>query len=142
MTSVGNGDVIKRELEIGNLQENYWTDSKVVLGYLNNDAKRFHIFVANRIQRIRSSTKPEQWRHVSSENHPANQASRGLSAVQLKESNWLKGADFFWQMNLPFEGEMVGEVETNNPELRKIHVHTVKKKEEKSLVNRFTKFSD
>ncbi|XP_034052757.1 uncharacterized protein LOC117533237 [Gymnodraco acuticeps] len=141
VTSVRNGDVIKRELEIENLQEYYWTDSKVVLGYLNNDAKRFHTFVANRIQRIRSSTNPEQWRHVSSENNPADYASRGLSAVQLKESNWLKGPDFLFQLNLPCE-EKVRAVETDDPELRKVHVHTVKTKEENSLLNRFSKFSD
>ena len=46
VNSVRNGDVVKRELEIKNLQEFYWTYSKVVLGYLNNDAKRFHTFVA------------------------------------------------------------------------------------------------
>ncbi|XP_034058377.1 uncharacterized protein LOC117537302 isoform X2 [Gymnodraco acuticeps] len=141
VTSVRNGDVIKRELEIENLQEYYWTDSKVVLGYLNNDAKSFHTFVANRIQRIRSSTNPEQWRHVSSENNPADYASRGLSAVQLKESNWLKGPDFLFQLNLPCE-EKVRAVETDDPELRKVHVHTVKTKEENSLLNRFSKFSD
>jgi hypothetical protein len=55
VTSVRNGDVVKRELEIENLQEFYWTDSKVVLGYLNNDAKRFHTFVANRITRLKFS---------------------------------------------------------------------------------------
>lgn len=53
VTSVRNADIFKRELEIGDLQEYYWPDSKVVLGYVNNDAKRFHTFVANRIQRIR-----------------------------------------------------------------------------------------
>lgn len=142
VTSVRNGDVAKRELEIENLQEYYWTDSKVVLGYVNNDAKRFHTFVANRIQRIRSSTNPEQWRHVSSENNPADHASRGLSAAQLEESNWLKGPDFLWQQNLPHEEEMVGEVKTTDPELRKVHVHAVKMKEVNSIANRFTKFSD
>ncbi|XP_064641264.1 uncharacterized protein LOC135496077 [Lineus longissimus] len=40
--------------------EHFWTDSKVVLGYISNEAKRFHIFVANRVQQIRNSTKPEQ----------------------------------------------------------------------------------
>lgn len=142
VTSVRNGDVVKRELEIENLQECYWTDSKVVLGYVNNDAKRFHTFVANRIQRIRSSTNPEQWRYVSSENNLADHASIGLSAVHLKESNWLKGPDFLWQRSLPREEEMVGEVETTDPELRKAHVHAVKTKEVNSIANRFIKFSD
>lgn len=54
---------LKRELEIQDIQEYYWTDSKVVLGYINNNAKRFHVFVANRIQRIRSSTEPSTLPH-------------------------------------------------------------------------------
>jgi len=49
---------LKRELEFQDIREYYWTDSKVVQGYINNDAKRFHVFVANRIQTIRSSTEP------------------------------------------------------------------------------------
>ncbi|KAI3357153.1 hypothetical protein L3Q82_015464 [Scortum barcoo] len=67
-----------------------------------------------------SNDHPEtQSCHQRSENNPADYASRGLSAVQLKESNWLKGPDFLWQSNLPLEEEMVGEVEANDPELRK-----------------------
>ena len=27
--------------------ETFWTDSKVVLGYMNNNTKKFKIFVAN-----------------------------------------------------------------------------------------------
>lgn len=127
VTSVRISDVVKRELEIKDLQDYYWSDSKVVLSYVNNDAKRFHTFVANQIQRIRSSTNPAQWRHVSSENNPADHASRGLTAVQLKESDWLKGPEFLWQQNLPGKEDMVGEVEATDPELRKAHVCAVKR---------------
>ncbi|XP_062248605.1 uncharacterized protein LOC133957162 [Platichthys flesus] len=141
VTSVRNADLIKGELEIEGLQEYYWTDSQVVLGYVNNDAKRFHTFVANRIQRIRSSTSPEQWRHVRSESNPADHASRGLSAVQLKESNWLKGPNFLWQQIPPCEEEKV-EVETTDPELRKAYAHAAKTEEANAMANRFTKFSD
>ena len=70
--------MLKGELEISNLQEHFWTDSKVVLGYVNNDAKRFHVFVANRIERIKSLTDPHQWHYVPSESNPADHASRGL----------------------------------------------------------------
>ena len=41
------------------------------------------MFVANRIQRIKSSLKPEQWAYVVSEDNPADYASRGLTAEQL-----------------------------------------------------------
>lgn len=65
-------DPLKRELELDGLQEYFWTDSKVVLGYINNDARRFHVFVANRIQQIRSSTEPSRWQYVASEVNPAS----------------------------------------------------------------------
>lgn len=38
VTFVRNSDVIRRELEIVSLQEYYWTDSEVVLGYVNKIA--------------------------------------------------------------------------------------------------------
>ena len=40
---------IHRELEYRIDEDFYWTDSKVVLGYLNNESKRFHVYVANRV---------------------------------------------------------------------------------------------
>ncbi|XP_032411399.1 uncharacterized protein LOC116714770 isoform X2 [Xiphophorus hellerii] len=142
VTSVRNADVIKQELEIENLLEYYWTDSQVVLAYISNDAKRFHTFVANRIQRIRHSTSPDKWQHVCSEENPADQASRGLTAAQLKESNWLKGPDFLWRKDLPIKREMVGEVEETDPELRAGHAHTVQSKEVNPVLERLKKFSD
>ncbi|XDV25278.1 hypothetical protein PO909_029222 [Leuciscus waleckii] len=90
VVAVRTSDMLQRELEIQDLQEFFWTDSTVVLGYINNDARRFQVFVANRIQRIKSSTMPEQWAHVASEDNPADHASRGLTAEQLKTSNWFK----------------------------------------------------
>ena len=75
VVAVRTSDMLRNELEIQDLQEYFWTDSTVVLGYINNDARRFQVFVANRIQRIKSSTKPEQWVHVVSEDNPADHAS-------------------------------------------------------------------
>ena len=40
--------MVQEELNYPNLKQYFWTDSKVVLGYINNDAKGFHTFVANR----------------------------------------------------------------------------------------------
>ena len=46
-----------------------------VLKYIRNETKRFHVFVANRVHGIRDETDPIQWRHVDSENNPADDAS-------------------------------------------------------------------
>ena len=96
----------------------------------------------NRIQRIRSSTNPDQWAHVSSENNPADYASRGLTAEQLKSSNWFSGPEFLWQQELPHREGKVGEVSDEDPELRKATVLNTKAKEDRSLLNRLEKFSD
>ncbi len=67
-------------------REIFWTDSKVGLGYISNESRRFHVFVANRVQLIRDNTNPAQWYYVPSANNPADDASRGLSAERLVNS--------------------------------------------------------
>ncbi|XP_073711060.1 uncharacterized protein [Misgurnus anguillicaudatus] len=64
------------------------------------------------------------------------QASRGLNAVQLKESNWLRGPDFLWERNLPHQEKTVGEIEMTDPELRKAHVYKVNTKEVNPMMKR------
>lgn len=131
--------MLRNELEMDDVQEYFWTDSKVVLGYINNDARRFHVFVVNKIQRIKSTTDPKQWRFVRSEDNPADHASRGLMVNQLIASNCFTGPDFLWERELPIEDVTVGEVSDNDPELRKVQVLNTKTKEDRSLLDRFYK---
>lgn len=136
------GNLLKGELELDCVREYYWTDSKVVLGYINNDARRFHVFVANRIQQIRTNTEPSQWRYVASDQNPADHASRGLAVKELMESNWFTGPRFLWQRELPKEDVKVKEVDEGDPELKRIQVFTTEAKEEISLSKRLQRFSD
>ena len=53
-----------RELDIQWKNEAFWTDSKVVLSYINNNTKKFKIFVAKRIQQIHGGSNVSQWRYV------------------------------------------------------------------------------
>ena len=57
---------IKKELQLECTHENLWTDGKVVLGYIQNNTKRFKFFVANRIHQIHKSCRVEQWRYQPS----------------------------------------------------------------------------
>lgn len=50
--------MIHRELDVEISDEIYYTDSKVVLGYIQNDSRRFYVYVANRVQTIRIATEP------------------------------------------------------------------------------------
>lgn len=72
----------------------FFSDSKVVLGYINNEQRRFYVYVSHRVQRIRQATSPHQWKYVPSELNPADHGSRFVAAASLKDSNWLTGPDF------------------------------------------------
>ncbi|XP_028517140.1 uncharacterized protein LOC110246561 [Exaiptasia diaphana] len=61
LVSVKTSELLAQELEYPSPEETFWTDSMVVKAYIQNDARRFHTIVANRVQQIRNSTDPNQW---------------------------------------------------------------------------------
>ena len=73
----------------------YHTDSSFVWHCLHNEQRRFPVYIANRLQFIRDFSNPDQWRYVPSRLNPADEASRGLSPLELVVSAvWLKGPNF------------------------------------------------
>ena len=102
VTATKMSQLLKRELRYEQLHHVYWTDSRVVLGYIANETSRYHIFVANRIQAIRDTSETAQWNHVPTKENPADLASRGCSAQELVgNALWFKGPDFLWERDLP-----------------------------------------
>jgi hypothetical protein len=69
----------------------FHTDSKVVLGYVTNQTRRFYIYVANRVSRILKFSKPEQWSYVPTEENPADLGTRYTPPALLEGSTWLQG---------------------------------------------------
>ena len=133
--------MLRQELDEKDIKEFFWTDSKVVLGYISNDARRFHVFVANRVQQIRDRTTPDQWRYVRSEENPADHASRGLSAKELTVSNWFQGPSFLWEREIPDE-DGVKELSPDDPEVKTVHVKTTQVETKNLLLDRIDRFSD
>ena len=90
--------LLKKELDIKVDEEFFWTDSKIVLGYIMNEKKRFHTFVNNRVQVIKEKTRVKQWRYVSTKENPADDASRGLSIAHfMKNKQWFTGPQFLYK---------------------------------------------
>ena len=97
VVSVNVTRMLKSELDVDNVQCYYYTDSEIIIGYINNDARRFHVYVGNRVQHIRDRSSPEEWFHVPGKGNPADEASRGLTAKELIQSKrWFKGPSFLW----------------------------------------------
>ncbi|XP_036003032.1 uncharacterized protein LOC118566091 isoform X2 [Fundulus heteroclitus] len=87
-------DLVSAELDLQLDDVTYYSDSKVVLGYICNETRRFYVYVSNRVLRIRRSSRPDQWRYVPTDLNPADHATRSIPAGQLKHTNWLSGPKF------------------------------------------------
>ena len=88
-------DLIKRETTYHIDETLFWTDSAVVLRFLQNESRRFHTFVSNRIAEVQHSSEPDQWHHVPSQDNPADVCSRGLSGRDLLQCGlWWEGPGF------------------------------------------------
>jgi hypothetical protein len=135
--SVKVSTLLNSELEMDGIVNFYWTDSKIVLGYINNDVRRFKIFVANRVQFIREATQPEDWRYVDTKNNPADDASRGLDASHASNDHrWFQGPDFLWKSFecWPEVASLSNELANDDVELKRVITTVVTNLKETSFV--------
>ncbi len=90
-------ETVKSELELPIASSYFWTDSLIVLQYINNDSNRLKTFVANRVSEVRRCTDVSQWKFVPGKSNPADDGSRGLTVSELNtESRWFSGPSFLW----------------------------------------------
>jgi len=87
-------ETITAEISVKFDEITFFTDSQVVFGYIYNEKRRFHVYISNRVQRIRNSTNPEQWHYVSSEHNPADVTTRPIAPIKLQDTIWFSGPAF------------------------------------------------
>ncbi|XP_047541815.1 uncharacterized protein LOC125074530 [Vanessa atalanta] len=82
-------------MKVERSQLHAFTDSEVVLAWLNNHPSRWKTFVANRVSEILQILDTHHWSHVATKKNPADLASRGISPVELSEMViWFEGPEF------------------------------------------------
>jgi hypothetical protein len=137
---------LTKELDIEIHSVTFYTDSKVVLGYIKNDIRRFHVYVANRVQAIRDVSEPGQWEYIDTSTNPADLATRGITVKALQESDWLKGSSLLKSNspNTPPVDESEEDVDENDPEVRQeVKVHATSTQKALGLGSeRFDRFSE
>ncbi|KAJ8409951.1 hypothetical protein AAFF_G00209920 [Aldrovandia affinis] len=134
--------MLKNELEMQIDEEFFWTDSQVVLAYINNEARRFHVFVANRVQLIRENTDPNQWYYIDTAENPADHASRGLHASDISSTNWLSGPKFLWEQEIHPRPHLTTELLVGDPEVKAIQVFATKHEpSQPNILNSLSRFS-
>jgi len=105
------------------IDESYlWTDSSIVLTWIQGPPNRCKTFVGNRVATIQEETASASWRHVPSQSNSADLVSRGVEPTTLststlwwKEPQWLIQKPSSWpktEVNTP----------TEHLEMRNMHV--------------------
>ncbi len=90
-------ETIMDELDFSLDAVEFYMDSRVVLGYINNQTRRFYVYVANRVQRIRKVSSPTQWHYISTKHNSADHATHSVPADLLSTTTWLTGPAFLLQ---------------------------------------------
>jgi len=112
--------VLSCEMPISRLRA--WSDSSVVLSWLTSDQKQFKIFVTNRVAQIRQLLPDCTWNYVSTNDNPADPASRGLlPKAMLSSSIYWNGPEFLrlpedqWPQSkfIPLAPEQLPEIRPN-----------------------------
>ena len=80
-----------------------YCDSTIVLAWLDGSPQRYRIYVANRIASTVNLIPTKAWRHVPTKQNPADAASRGLPAMELKRHHlWWHGPPWLLQQPVKF----------------------------------------
>ncbi|XP_033314653.1 uncharacterized protein LOC117213415 [Bombus bifarius] len=76
----------------------YWTDSTIVLHWINTSPHTLKTFVANRVTEMQQKTHTSDWRHIPTADNPADLISRGQSPEDfLRPTIWQHGPEWLQQ---------------------------------------------
>ncbi|GFS49144.1 uncharacterized protein TNCV_2410082 [Trichonephila clavipes] len=79
-----------------------WSDSMIVLAWLRKEPMDLKTFVQNRVAKIQELHPNQLWRHVPSDQNPADLVSRGVDPDKLLQQNlWFNGPTFLSDDDYP-----------------------------------------
>ena len=133
---------VRNEIDLIFKRVCFYSDSKVVLGYLKNQTKRFSRYVTSRVGLILAASTIDQWHYVETEKNPADIATRPQTPRSLMKTTWFSGPDFLRDGDNP--SPLTEEEEENNlPEsLKEVSVLVSKVGPINPIFQHLLKFSD
>ena len=101
-----------------------WSDSSIVLSWLDGNPREYRVFVSNRVTYILEHTSPSTWLHVPTDSNPADCASRGMMPRELLHHQlWWNGPD--WLQDDPYTiPKQPPKKEAPLPEVKTVHIVT------------------
>ncbi|XP_043482815.1 uncharacterized protein LOC122511551 [Leptopilina heterotoma] len=87
-------ETIKKELELQINEQYFWTDSRTVLQWIQNDPRTYPPYVSHRLGEIDELSNIQEWRWVPSKENPADIATRDTNFTPSSMSHWFQGPAF------------------------------------------------
>lgn len=120
LTEAQLASVLEKALTLKIRNITLWTDSLIVLTWLQSESCRYKVFVCTRVSAIQELTSLSSWRYVESANNPADDITRGKTLHELAEKNrWSQGPPFLWRPPEEWPMNPTSEVAVIPEELKK-----------------------
>ena len=119
---------LSQELSLTVDAQYYWSDSQIVLAYLQNTRKKLKTYVKNRVTVIYELTSVAQWNYIPSQENPADLASRGCGVSHLLDSAWFEGPPILsTDLDMTSVSQLRFSIPEDNPEVQseKIASHVI-----------------
>ena len=124
-----------------------WSDSTITLSWMLTEPYKLKTFIANRVAKIQIIKDKLNiiWKHVSSQNNPADLVSRGITAEQYETCNqWWHGPSYLLQPENMWPEKVIINIPTSVPELKQETTITMvvsnDLKEEFILISKYSKY--
>ncbi|KRX12510.1 Transposon Tf2-6 polyprotein, partial [Trichinella nelsoni] len=124
---------VKTSLEMKFSKVVCWTDSQIVLRWIQGDSHRWKPFVGNRVESILELTDAQWWRHCPTADNPADILTRGCRMKDLVSNNlWWHGPHWLTKYENAWPTAKLELVIDRNPEFqaevrksaRQLHMQT------------------
>ena len=87
----------------------FWTDSEIVLHWLQKSPGDLHVFEGNRVAEIQRASNSIEWRHVRSRENLADPLSRGQTPTEFVQNKaWFCGLPWLYQPETQWPNEPRG----------------------------------
>ncbi|XP_054083224.1 uncharacterized protein LOC128920268 isoform X1 [Zeugodacus cucurbitae] len=95
--------IVQTHLKLNDHKMYLWSDSEIVLAWLEKPPYTWKTYVSNRISQILDLVGPAKWQHVASADNPADLGTRGCKPLHLTSTTlwwngptWLTESQEFW----------------------------------------------
>ncbi|XP_029162096.1 uncharacterized protein LOC114933664 [Nylanderia fulva] len=132
-------EFIRKSLHFTKMPVHCWTDSSIVLAWLNKHPSHWKTFVSHRVTEIQTRVSDGIWHHVSTHENPADCASRGLLGTELSAFDiWWRGPSWLSLKQDDWPTFTITPIDETQLEEKPCQVHQVNANEPWNLTTRYS----